>query len=156
MLIAILAFNAIFFICMIVVVGRLSSLESRVKNSLLQFTDSTTAKYENIKNYCGRLEDEIEESVNENQKAVRSIGKMTTEVVKLRSDMTTAMKGINRNTKKVFEDLLSAVQENDPVKLSQVIRSAHVLVENFNEVESSFDDFVPEYSVPNVAASNGN
>ena len=143
MLVAILVFNSIFFLCMIVVIGRLSSLESRMKSSLSQFTDDAMVKYENIKNCCRKLDDKIEESVNENQKAVRNIGKMTTEVGKLRSDMTAAMKGINRNTKKVFEDLLSAVQENDPIKLSQVIRSAHVLVENFNEVEASFDDFVP-------------
>ena len=77
----------------------------------------------------------------------RSTGEMRATIDTLQTSMKTAMMGINKNIKNVFDSLLTAVKENDPVRLSQVVRAAKVLTENFDTINCAFDDYVFNVSV---------
>ena len=99
----------------------------------------------------------LDSNMTEMRLAVKSMereqGEIRNNVDVLKAAMITAMQGINKNTKSTLQALIEAVAKNDAVKLSQVVRAARTLIDNYDEVQNAFDDASSDFSFSRLTSN---
>ena len=99
----------------------------------------------------------LNSSMTEMRMAVKSMEREQDEIRNnvdvLKAAMITALQGINKNTRSTLQALVEAVAKNDAVKLSQVVRAARTLIDNYDEVQNAFDDASSDFSFSRLTSN---
>lgn len=128
--------------------GDVSDEAAKTKEALLDAIDELSEKVvvngatlDNIVFMQGQMKDAIRKSTTESRGAIEGLDStlagMHNTVNKSTEEIKKCMTGIDENTRKIYGDLITAVEKNDIAKLADVVRAAKAFVENYDAVKDA-------------------